>query len=397
MPARPDTRLAHVAHDGARAEGAESVVCVVAPHLDQYSETFIQAHARELPAQVRRLYGGHLPTRVENGGRLLHVGERALAALVGRGRPEATRKIRERALERYLQRCGAAAVLAEYGPTGVRVLPACRRAGVPLVVHFHGADAYKERWLREYGPLYPSIWRGAGAVIATSREMEARLLGFGAPRERLFYNPCGADTSLFCDANPRSAPPTFLAVGRFVDKKAPYLTLQAFQRLLARCPAAHLTMVGDGPLWERCRALAGALRMAGSVEFTGALSPSAVAGRMRHARGFVQHSIHAPDGDAEGTPVSVLEAGAAGLPVVSTRHAGIGDVVVHGRTGFLTAEGDVDGMAQYWVRLANDPALAAEMGRAAQHHVRARFSLRMSIATLWHIIDSVIDGRVHDA
>ena len=79
---------------------------------------------------------------------------------------------------------------------------------------------------------------------------------------------------------------------------------------------------------------------------------------MRQVRGFVQHSIVAPDGDSEGNPVAVMEAQLSGLPVVATRR-GIPEVVRDGETGLLVSEGDVDGMAVAMRRLVLEPALAA--------------------------------------
>jgi glycosyltransferase involved in cell wall biosynthesis len=347
---------------------------------------------RGLPARVTRLWGGYFPTRIDDNGRLLTRFERGMALVVERGLRQRTgaMAIRTRALRRHLARARVQAVLAEYGPTGVGVAAGCAAARVPLVVHFHGFDAYSAWSLQNFGPDYPRLFRVAAAVIATSREMMERLVSFGAPRERLFVNPCGADTELFDGGAPRDAPPTFVAAGRFVDKKAPQLTLLAFHKVWQACPEARLTMVGDGPLWEACGNLVAGLGMGEVVDFPGVLPQAEVARRMRAARGFVQHSIRARSGDSEGTPVAILEAGATGLPVVSTRHAGIADAVVHGRTGFLVAEGDVEGMAEHWTRLATDADLAAGLGEAARVHVREHFSLQKSLDSLWAIIEGAI-------
>ena len=95
----------------------------------------------------------------------------------------------------------------------------------------------------------------------------------------------------------------------------------------------------------------------------------------------------------DGTPVAVLEASATGLPVVATRHAGIPDVVLDGETGLLVDEGDVEGMAAQMIRLADDPELAARLGRAGRQRVCAEFSMEKSIAGLW----SIIEGAIHNA
>jgi colanic acid/amylovoran biosynthesis glycosyltransferase len=117
-----------------------------------------------------------------------------------------------------------------------------------------------------------------------------------------------------------------------------------------------------------------------------------VAAHMRSARAFVQHSIRDSEGNAEGTPVSVLEASATGLPVVATRHMGIADVVVHGDTGFLVEEGDVHGMGEHLVNLFDDPALAGLMGRRARQRMCDEFSMERATARLWGALEQAIDG-----
>jgi glycosyltransferase involved in cell wall biosynthesis len=107
----------------------------------------------------------------------------------------------------------------------------------------------------------------------------------------------------------------------------------------------------------------------------------------------VQHSVTANDGDSEGTPNAVLEAGASGLPVVSTRHAGIKEAVIEMKTGLLVDEGDIDGMAQHMIRLAKDSALAASLGKTAREWISAEYSMDKSIGKLWSIIESVIDQK----
>jgi glycosyltransferase involved in cell wall biosynthesis len=221
--------------------------------------------------------------------------------------------------------------------------------------------------------------------------MEQQLVRLGAPRERVHYNPCGVDAVRFAGANPAAAPPLFVAVGRFVDKKGPHLTLLAFQRALQVYPSARLVMIGAGSLWDACQQMAQALGIRDAVTFTGPLPHSEVAAWMQQARAFVQHSVQSGTGDAEGTPVAVLEAGASGLPVVSTRHGGISDVVVHDQTGFLVAERDIEGMARAMLRLVADAALAGVMGANACEHIRANFSMEQSIARLWSVLEGVVD------
>ena len=113
---------------------------------------------------------------------------------------------------------------------------------------------------------------------------------------------------------------------------------------------------------------------------------------MQQARALVQHSITAADGDSEGTPVSILEAGAAGLPVVSTRHAGIPDVVVEGKTGLLVDEDRTDEMAQHILALAENPGFADELGRNAAIHIRRTYTMSHSIRRLAQVLEAAASG-----
>jgi glycosyltransferase involved in cell wall biosynthesis len=363
-------------------------VCLVQRSFTQV-ETFVRAHAERLPGVVG-VVSRDLGTPALNGRRVLpetasQGGASRLARFLQRRR---ARHHSERAYETAFRQIQADVVLAEHGTAGVRVLEACRRADVPLVVHFHGADASKHDVLRRYGAAYRRMFDQAKAVIAVSRAMERQLVSLGCPSEKVVYCPYGVDCDLFTGASPGSAPPRFLAVGRMVEKKAPNLTLAAFARVLHQCPDARLRMVGSGELFDECCQLAAAMDMERAVSLLGAQPHEAVREEMLRARTFVQHSITAPGGDSEGTPVAILEASAAGLPVVATRHAGIPDVVVEGTTGFLVDEGDTDGMARHLVALAGNPGLADELGRNAAQHVRRYFTATHSIGRLARVLEA---------
>lgn len=84
------------------------------------------------------------------------------------------------------------------------------------------------------------------------------------------------------------------------------------------------------------------------------------------------------------------EARMSGLPVVSTRHSGIPEIVIDGKTGFLVDEGDVGGMTESMTKLAQAPILAADLGRAAREYVCAEFSMEKSIGKLWRVVEAPI-------
>ena len=358
---------------------SEPRIAIISPNRNAWSETFIQAHIERLPNVVLVLTDGHLPTRDADGVPLVSddVLARSKRRVGGVSREDALR----RRIVNMLRRHRAQVVLAEYGPTGAAMLPLCREAGIPLVVHFHGIDAFHTDLLARHD-RYRELFAGAALLVAVSREMERQLLDLGAPREKVVYNTYGIDLDRFVPADAGAAPKVFTAIGRFVDKKAPHLTVLAFHRALQQDPGMRLQLIGDGPLREAVVQLVRALGIGHAVELPGVLPPEEVSARLKGSRAFVQHSVVTSANDHEGTPLAVLEAMACGLPVVATRHAGIPDVVEEGVSGLLSAEGDLEAMAQHLLRLSGDPAEAARMGRAGRARVERDHRVQDRIATL---------------
>ncbi|MBK6409433.1 MAG: glycosyltransferase [Flavobacteriales bacterium] len=133
-----------------------------------------------------------------------------------------------------------------------------------------------------------------------------------------------------------------------------------------------------------------ALGLEGSVDLPGLLPPEQVAERLRGARAFVQHSLTTGTGDMEGTPVAVLEAMASGIPVVSTFHAGIPDVVAHGESGLLSPEFDISGMAAHLVQLIDHPEQADAMGKAGRGAVLAHHRMEDRIGALQAVLEQAV-------
>ena len=359
--------------------------------MDKYSATFIRAHLDLLPAEITVLHGGD--------SRPLYVDENKPISpeflqqfpINPIKHPLLTKikdEIRHRDIARILRRRKIDAVLAEFGPNGVGMMRSCQLAGVPLITYFRGYDIYKTDILNKYKQDYPALFRQAAALIAVSQKIRQKLIDLGADPLKVHCIPSGVDIDKFNPGDPSQSPTVFLAVGRFVANKGPDLTLLAFKKVLDSVPDARLIMIGDGPLLEVCQRIAKALELNNQIEWLGACSHEVVAEKMRNVRAFIQHSITIDSGAAEGTPNTIKEAHASGLPVVSTYCGGIPEIVVDKETGFLVDEGDVNGMAEAMVCLAKNPETARSMGQAGRKWVEDHFSMESSINTLWKVIQS---------
>lgn len=371
-------------------------LCIVQPAINVASETFFKAQAERLPFEVCVVH--------YNGGLWPHVGNTPILSqsLLHRGFRKARRSIFRQPWDRTLteahiaafRRFRAEAVLAQYGTTGVGVMDACTECEVPLVVHFHGFDASMHAVIAEHSERYRRMFGLSSAIVAGCESMKRRLIAIGAPAGKVHVNYVSTvDTSDFYPHDPASCPPRFVAVGRFVEKKAPHITLLAFAKVNEQVPDVTLVFVGDGPLLNACKDLARALKVENCVTFLGSQPPEIVQHELSQSRCFVQHSVKAANGDSEGTSISVLEASASGLPVVATRHEGIAETMIDGETGFLVDEFDVDGMANAMLRLIEDPALCSRVGTAGRLRVESRFSMDHSISGLCSILEAAAGHR----
>lgn len=365
-------------------------LAIVSPNQHAYSETFIQFHKKKLPHHILFLYNNFLPEMAEGHEPIVRYN------FFNRFRRKIERRFisgnaltfHEKRLTKFLEKNRIDVVLAEYGMTGAALTKVCRKANLPLLVHFHGYDASVEELLKHYESGYREMFSYASYVFSVSKYMEKKLLELGCPPEKNILN-CYGPADMFFNVQPVFNTQTFTAIGRFVEKKAPQLTLAAFRKVLMTFPEAKLNMIGNGPLLEVCRSFVEKEGIAQQVFFLDALSPEDIVAVLKTSIGFVQHSVRARNGDCEGTPVAVLEAAAAGLPVVATRHAGIPDVVLDGETGLLCEENDVDAMAENMCMLLQDPERAKQMGKAARERINTYFTLSRHIGV---INDCILDA-----
>lgn len=292
------------------------------------------------------------------------------------------KKIKE--ISEFLQAHRVRVILAEYGNLGCMILPVAAKLGLPCVVYFRGIDASRLLNLRFIRYSYRRLLPRAAGIICVSRFLEnnLKMAGFTHPNTHII--PSGVDIKKFVPGDKDRN--LVLGVGRFTDKKAPDQTIRAFAKVAAGHKKVHLEMIGDGPLLSQCKALAQDLGISGRVTFHGAKGHAFVRDRLSVASIFVQHSVTAKTGDAEGLPGSIQEAMSSGLAVVSTRHSGIPEAVVDGQTGLLVDEHDVEGMSRSLDRLLDSPDLAAEMGRKGRERAVQYFSADISLSRIRHVL-----------
>lgn len=240
--------------------------------------------------------------------------------------------------------------------------------GVPVIVHLHGAEF--RQFYAEESPglvrrLIRYVFEKAARVIVLSEGWKAWVsCAFPQARVVSIYNPVVLPELTAFKARESS---TLLFLGRVGARKGALDLIEAIARIREPFPSVRLCMGGDGDI-EGARRRTVALGLAGQVELPGWVRGAAKEALLDKAAVYVLPSYH------EGLPMSVLEAMAAGLPIVSTPVGGIPEAVSDGVEGFLVEPGDIDRLSECLVRLLGDADLRRRMGGAAREKVENRFS-----------------------
>lgn len=201
----------------------------------------------------------------------------------------------------------------------------------------------------------------------------------GCREDKIQVHHMGIDMAQF-KFRPRSIsrPLNILTVGRLVEKKGTEYVIRALRRLIDQdaisAQEVHLKIVGDGPLKTQLCELVRDLGVDKQVEFLGWRTQDEVSELHATSDVFILPSVTAADGDKEGIPVSLMEAMATGLPVISTWHSGIPELIDDQVNGYLCNERDADQIADRLALLIRQPDLATRMTEAARRKVEAEFN-----------------------
>jgi colanic acid/amylovoran biosynthesis glycosyltransferase len=289
-------------------------------------------------------------------------------------------------------------VLAHFGTNGL-LAQRLREVGAlhgPLVTVFHGNDLSSELRTRGAG-VYQPLFDHGELMLPVSEYFRERLLTLGCRPERTLVQHMGVNIDQFqlCQAatDRSNARVRIVSVCRLVEKKGIAFGLQALANALARSKVAiEWLIVGDGPLRAHLGDVAAQLGLAHAVRWCGARSRVEVKELLAGADIFLAPSVTARDGDEEGIPVAIMEAAASGLPIVSTLHAGIPELVRHGTSGYLAPEWDAPAMADHILDLAANPAKRKTMGQAGRKVVAEHYNLHALNDQLESILRGVVEA-----
>ena len=284
-----------------------------------------------------------------------------------------------RQLAELLRRDRPAVILCYFGDIAMRLLPVARREGVPVVAYFHGDFQFvNNRWYR--WSLSRCLQEFAAIVVVTEAERRW-MLEQGVPEDKVQVIPCGAPTDMFIPgARKVYGAVRFVMASRLAAEKGCDLSIEAFA-LVADVPGAELHIYGDGPARSDLERLVEERGLNTQVFFHGYVEAQRFADQLPSYDIFIQHSQW-----KEGSPVSIIEAMACGLPVVTTPVGGIAEQVVDGKTGLLVAERDVQGMAEAMRRLATNLELRQSLGGSGRERAVNFFDSSLQTQRLQQVL-----------
>lgn len=297
----------------------------------------------------------------------------------------------------HIKQSGSSLIHAHFGPSAIEILPVAEKTGLPLLVTFHGYDAssllFNESYLTDIRPVFRRAY-----VIAVSEYMAKRLIEKGADpaRMRVIYYGISLEKFPFIEREAvkekflHGETVKFLQVSNFNAKKGHEFTLKAFSGLVKEVKNVKLILAGDGELREKMIRLASELGIEKYTEFPGSVNPESVASFMKQADIFVHHSVTAASGDQEGIPNVIMEAMATGLPVISTVHAGIPELITDGVSGYLVPEKNVE---EYTASMKRALQGDLQINNNAAGTVREKFNLDIQGQKLVETYKDIINGK----
>lgn len=184
---------------------------------------------------------------------------------------------------------------------------------------------------------------------------------------------------------PRGDRPLLLSVGRLMEKKGFSYLIAACRRLKDQGYDFICHIVGEGPLRQTLETQITQLGLESTITLCGAMPREAVIDKYRQATLFVLPCVTAQDGDRDGIPNVLAEAMAMRLPVVTTRHSGIPELVKDKVSGLLVSPNDEDVLAEALARLLDNPTLCAQLGQRGRQKVLADFDVERNVRRLFDL------------
>lgn len=281
---------------------------------------------------------------------------------------------------------------ALFGTDGLRALPYKKKFNIPLITDFRGNDATGIP-SRRHG-IYRHLFKDGDLFLVRCESMKKDLIVLGCPTEKILVHHSGiAIDKIECKKrNNHEGITRILFVGRFTEKKGADIAIKSFADARKKHKNIELTMIGDGPEMSSLKNLITNMDLNNYVHLIGNQSHDRVIAEMLRSHIFLLPSMTARNGDKEGIPNALMEALATGMPVISTYHAGIPELITHGKSGYLVEEKNLTALSEALKYLIEHQELWALFGKNGRKQVEDEFNIYKQTDKLEEIYNKLIGG-----
>lgn len=264
------------------------------------------------------------------------------------------------------------------------MLKSCKQK---VFIHCHGHDITWDRKVEKmpiipaHGPFYKSravALDGSISIIANSNFSKDTLIQAGFSEKNILVNYLSVDCDeLVPNYEACNEKVRILYLGRLIDCKGPLETIKAFELACDKGLIATLDIVGDGPLFDKCVKAKNNSPYKNSIIIHGRADRQEVMGFYSRADIFTAHNKKSlRTGQEEAFGVTIIEAMAAGLPVVTGASGGVKESIVTDETGFLFLPGSITAHSNLLLRLALSADLRRSMGAKGRRRVKHQFDIK---------------------
>ncbi len=278
-----------------------------------------------------------------------------------------------------LKKIGVRLIHAQFGPVGLDLLNLKERwPAMPVITHFRGQDAYQlSRDILSRVRLQ-KLFRVGDYFLTSSKHLREFLVEqLGCPENKVEHFYGGIDVKHIKfkvrDLKQGRKNLKILMCGRLTEKKGFEYGIRAFFELLARGYNLSLEIVGTGPYESKLKKVVQQLRLDKFVKFLGSMPHDAVLKKLQATDLMLAPYVTAHSGDSEGIPNILKEALAAGVPVVTTRHAGVPELIIDGVNGYLVHEKAVIMLGRKTEELIKDQAAIEKFAHKGREFVEKYF------------------------
>lgn len=265
--------------------------------------------------------------------------------------------------------------------------------GIPLFVSFRGKDATAYPKKAKNLERLKKLFATADLFFPVCEHLKQEIIKLGCPEQKIRVLYGGTDLTRF-KHKPRilkdQKKVRFLAIGRFVEKKGFSTLIRAFADVMKKHKNVELQLIGTGPCEAEYRKLIKKFRLEKNVQIISWVDYRKIQKKYYSSHIFCAPSCTDKDGNQEGIPNTLKEAMATGMPVISTIHAGIPELVTNKVSGLLVPEESVAELAKAMVWLVKHPDAWPKIGENARKKVEADFNLAIQLQTQEKYYDEVI-------